>query len=405
MHCRHSLTVNELFLFSKFVLQKCVGPRVPASTLTLGESTVFCDSNTVDVVVRHVVTLGALCEGLPHYFSGDLLFECTERNDNFEILIDAFGTQGERFACYEFVTLTTGSIQNSTKLVPAVAISTDANWLAGGGGNCFDQARLNAPSTGMSPPSTPTAPTNPPVAPQPVGSAPITPQPVAPQPTATEATKAPIVGPTYLDLPPSTTTSKPASAPTPVQVAPVKPVAPVPVDLSSGDGGNSGAVVGSVIGGIGAGIAIMAVIGFFWLRKKQTQTRPKGHMAEIPSKTFSVKGSSRFLDDAQYTESTGESDNLPPPSFCQPAMSAPSIVRPTPTPTNYEVAYKDQSRSVIEPVLPPLALSADGEHLPMVAEEHIPFAVAVSTALPSGNHVEWAQAEPLRPSQEGLFHI
>jgi hypothetical protein len=380
-------------MISMYSTQSCVGPQVPASTVSLGESSVFCDSNSVVVDVRHVVTLGAFCEGLPLYFSGDLFFECAEQEYNFEVFANRFGKEGERFACFESVTLPIGSTQSTTKLLPSVAVTTDAFWLSGGDGRCFDQTLLNVTSAGTPPPTVPIPATNPPIAPQPTIS-------------NSNPTNAPIAVPVApFNSPLSITTLKPANAPTSAPAVPISPFTPLPVDLQSEESSNSGVVVGSVIGGIGAGIAIMAVIGFFWLRKKQTQTRPKGRMAEIPSKTFSVKGSSRFLDDAQYTESTGESDNLPPPSFCQPAMSAPSIVRPTPTPTNYEVAYKDQSRSVIEPVLPPLALSADGEHLPMVAEEHIPFAVAVSTALPSGNHVEWAQAEPMSPSQEGLFHI
>jgi hypothetical protein len=380
------------------LFQECVGRGTPpATTVTFRESPVFCDSNTAGIEVRHVVTLGVLCKGLPVYFSGDLLFECPERDYNFEVFINKFGKTGERFACYESVNLPTGSTQNIT--VPAVAITTDAFWLERGDDSCFTEV--------VRPGTVPLTTPNPTVNPQPVASEPVAPPSVAPLPTAKAAapnlppsantptlnpTTAPITAPTSSqDSPSSLATPMPADAPIAGAVVPVNLTPSTPIGIPSEDNGPQ--LLGPVIGSVAAGMGIMAVIGFFLLRKKPADASPKGGVAAIPSKTFSAKDSSRFLDDALNTESTGEIE----PSHValpRPTMASLSLVRPVPAPI-YNVTYKDQSRSVIEPVLPAMVSNS---------QEDIPFAVAVNTSAPSGT-TQWAEAEPLSPDQEGLYDI
>jgi hypothetical protein len=301
-------------IYPLFICQECVGPRVSSTTVTVRESPVFCDSNTVDVDVRHLVSLGVLCEGphtSPFYFSSDLLFECTEQDYYFVDLLNMFGKEGNRFACAASVTLPIESSQNNARLVPTVGITTNANWLNASDGNCLSFQR----ATGRPGNSTPL-------------------------PTSSSAVQ-----------------NKSTNAPVPIGT---QMITAAPSESSVG----SSIVI--AVGGAAVGIAFMAVIGYFVRQQK----RPSGTllveaqpindvprvstsyivpMASVLPISTSVVGLEPLA--LTYKDQARESSPGNAPMASRP-LSSP-VVGPLPS----AVTFKDQAREHADAVGVPLAVA------------------------------------------------
>ena len=334
--------------------------------MTFPESPAFCENNTDAVDVRHAVTLGLYCEGESSfvYYYGDWAFECTEQQNNFQIIVDQYGTEGSRFACFESVTIpATGSTQNNTKIVPAVAATTDTYWLTAGDGRCFDRVqRTLGPAS-----STPSE------------SAVTTSQPVAPIPTI--ATAHPSLSPLY------NVSAKPEDASVPYNVAVSMP------STDKSDKSGSGLVIGAVVGGIAAGVLIMTAIGLFVLRRmRETNAIPKENLFDDePSLTDSTDANGNFRV-APNSASPTPIENLQDESSLSAAIenqlhgessSSLQFTSLFGSKSDYNVSYKDQSRSITD------------------SQGSIPFAVAVNSSA-SATTTPWAQAEPINLVHEVL---
>jgi hypothetical protein len=295
--------------------------------VTFPESPVVCRSSNEAVGVRHAVTLGVSCEdkSSKYTFYGDLFFECSERSNNYEIIIDDFGIEGVRLACFETVTFPIGSTQGYSQVLPTVAVTTDEFWLAGSDGLCWDQVAV---------PQGPTAPTS---------SIPVV-MPVTASPTIT--TSDPTVAPS------DATTMKATNSP--INAAPAVPfTTSAPITRSTKT--SSGVVVGGVVGGIAAGIAIAVAIGLVVMRNKRSAN---AHLKADDNLRSSTTESGTDHDNfTAHRNAESSTSSMPTTSLIQPRA-------------NYIVSYKDQSRNVVDPS--------------RMSRENIPMAVAVE-AMPGGS--------------------
>ena len=264
-----------------------------------------------------------------YYYYNDLLFECAERNHNYDIIIDDYGIDGPRLACFESAVFPIGSALSDSKRIPSVSVTTDAYWLTGSDGRCFKRESV------LSSPSAPTSN-----------------QPVTPSPTIIT------MKPTIRTVNPTLTPSDVETV-KPIGVASIPTASPV-VTKESGNSG-SGVVIGGVVGGIVAGIVIMAVIGFFVMRNKQLVN--SDDYKRRPSVTES--GTIHGHGDPNIGGSSTAS------------MPTTSLIHSR---SSYNVTYKDQSRSVVDP-----AFLSHGSN--------IPIAVAVN-AESSSVRSQSTQAQP-----------
>jgi hypothetical protein len=294
---------------------------------------VFCEGNDGQAVIQHAVTLGVYCTDLPpddpYYFS-DTYFECSESTNQFKVLSDdtvgyGFNSTANRHSCAASATFPFDSSSSNPKSISNVAISTDDNWISSMDDACFSAAYV--------------AMTNAPVT--------LTP--------TTQISSSPAL---FLSFPPTDAPTvqptNPLVADVPIQML-VAPLTSSPVQSPEGI---SGKLIGGVIGGIAGGIVISALVAFIVLQRK---------------------GAAGGNQDT----------SVEPPSMVATKQTLPAPVASTPPTrlTNYEVNYKDQSRSVVAAA---------------VVAENLPFAVALDTSAESGGSKSRKSEPPGRVSGDAM---
>jgi hypothetical protein len=338
---------------------------------------VFCESNTLAATIQHVVTLGVYCTDLPPddpYYFADPYFECTESTDQFEPLTDdtLFNSTSSRHGCSASKTFAPGSTSSNPQIVSSVAITTDDTWLSAMDEACYTRYISAAP-------------------------VPLINAPVSPSPTVMIDATRPSQSPTILlsvvlTSPPPTNRSAlatPAPARAPILTHAATPTLIGQPTASSND--NSGALIGGVVGGIGAAIVIASLIGFlFWRRKADYGDTHKSEVGGARlSFTEGTDGQDKLLGPADVLATQQPShDPVPPASVLatqQTTSSSPALVPSA----HYEVGYKDQTRTVIA-AIPAVAAA---EFIP------VPFAVALDMSAASGESRSSQRSEP-----PGRFH-
>jgi hypothetical protein len=292
----------------------------------------------------------------PYYFA-DPYFECTESTDQFEPLTDdtLFNSTSIRHGCSAFKTFAPGSTSSSPQIISSVAITTDDTWLSVMDEACYTPYESAAPVL--------------------MKNAPVTPSPTV----VIDATR-PSQSPTLLlsivlTSPPPTNrpalpTPAPVRVPTPVPArAPILTREATPTltgQSTERSNDNSGALIGGVVGGIGAAIVIGSLIGFLVCRRKADSGDT--HKSEVGgarlSFTEGTDGHDKLLGPADVLATQQPShDPVPPASLLatQPTTSSSPAFVPL---TNYEVGYKDQTRTVID-AIPAVAVSATQQTSPV----------------------------------------
>ena len=335
------------------------------------------------------------------FFYNDLYFECADDSYSFDILLD-YGFDGLRYVCSTSASFPIGSSAADALVIPDVAIVTDEYWLQDTYDGCFTIDRV------------PTAPTV--SAPVPV----LVPAPVA----VPSFIAAPATVPTSISVPvpvnsPTTTLPVPTlpqttTSPTnmPLLEPPAVPRGENPITQQSSST-DSKSPIGAIVGGIAGGIVIgVLVVGFLVYRKKgdtpntptttvYSSSKPpvagenhsttgigteRGHDPSLSLNTAPPMAASHTSHATGVNLSAAEHHHSTPmavlPNPIQTSISSTHAAMPPPTPpANYEVNYKDQSRTVIgEPMTaaPMMSMSA----APMMSMSATPMpVVAVAVAM------------------------
>jgi hypothetical protein len=321
---------------------------------------VFCESNTLSATIQHVVTLGVYCTDLPPdnpFFYSDLYFECTESTAQLNLLTDdtIFNSTFNRYGCTAFKTFAPSSTSSKPQIISSVAITTDDLWISRMDVGCYTRY---------------------------VSAAPV----ASPSPTVVMNTTGPSQFPTVssTDAPISPPINPPVAVAVAVPIQPREATPTLPGQSTASSNNDSGALIGGVVGGIGAAFVFGSLIGFLvWRRKADSGD---SHKSEV--------GGARL----SFTEGATGHDNLLGPAVVL-AMHQPSptpvapasvlamqttLASPASVPSsNYDVAYKDQARPVID-AIPAVA----------VADYAVPIAVALDTSAASGASRSSQRSEP-----------
>ena len=279
--------------------------------------------------------------------------------------------------CSTSATFPFSSTAADARVIPDVAIVTDDYWLLDATEECFTISRI------------PTAPT---LAPIPAPTTVINP---ATSPTAafpTDAPSQPSLAPTR--MPPTTITmvpSKQTSSPT-IMPAVLRPVTPRenPQSTSSDSKSPIGAIAGGIVGGVVLGLL---AIGLIMCRKQsgtvndspkpnvleeETITRTGTVNGQDPSSSSNIGHPVAAYGATMTSMESGHSTPVPPVAV-HTSSTAPNIVpAPAPPPPQYEVNYKDQSRTVIGQAQPMSTVDA------LLVQTQIPIAVAMDISGASG---------------------
>jgi hypothetical protein len=316
-------------------------------------SSLSCESINGSATISHAVTLGVYCEVGPDslYFSDDLFFECAKSSSGFDVLYDEYGFSGARYSCIESAVFGSGS-SSASQLIASVAIVTDTYWLSGTDSSC-----LNI-ETG---PSSPAA-----------SRVPVTPTPTL---GSNFPTRIPTMSPTMSrgELPTSVSIEQPSDSSSSARTA--------------------------IVASVGSVVAVIAIgLSAFYLVSR----RPDGSSCAKPVASISQASATKpsAAVPPGYSNIDGSSNvssHLVPPRG--EVQSSPSAASPTPPvmlstagtsscvavnasavqPSNYEVDFKDQARSVVGwPSVLPAAVA-----VPVTDE--VPFAVALDISVGSGD--------------------
>jgi hypothetical protein len=332
---------------------------------------VFCEGNDRLAVIQHAVTLGVYCTDLPpddpYYFS-DAYFECSESTSQFKVLSDdtvgyGFNSTANRHSCAASATFPLASSSSNPKSISNVAITTDDNWIYLMDDGCFAAYKSAAPVPMTNAPSTPT-------------------------PTI-QITSSPTLFPS---LPPTDAPTMPPTTPPVAAVPTMKPATPpvaaVPIQMFEAPLTSSpvqsperisGTLIGGVIGGIAGAAVILALVGFIVFQRKADSTNSK--KPDVGSSQWSsVEGTAGGNHDSSLgpPPMLATPQAYPAPDSPTPTYPAPVSPAPPTQSADYQVHYKDQSRTVVAAA---------------VVAENVPFAVALDTSAESGGSKS-RQSEP-----------
>lgn len=329
-----------------------------------------CIGNAASSFVQHAVTLGMYCNLSPSpiYFYNDLYFECADDAYHFDKPFDLYGNTGLRYMCSTSATFPVSSTSADSRAIPDVAIVTDDYWLQDAVDECFTIS------------SVPSAPVSAPVsAPLQVTDPTIAPDSVSPVRAPSIQTLLPTVMPALLE--PVTSRENPQSN-------------------SSDSKSPIGAIAGGIIGGIVIG---MLVIGFIMYRKQSNTSNHSPKPNVLDEHTITHTGTVNVHDPSSSSNTghpvAGANMNFMETGYHSPAPSdavhvpstAPDLV---PTPQQYEVNYKDQTRTVIGQPQPMPTVDA------VLVQTQIPIAVAMDTSGASGGS-NTTRSEPPGRRYEG----
>lgn len=309
----------------------------------------------------------------PIYFYNDLYFECADDTYQFDKPFDLYGNEGLRYMCSTSASFPASSSSADARVIPDVAIVTDEYWLQNAAEECFSISRV--PSTPLSVPIS---------TPSPVSSPPIS-----------QITALPVLAPSIQTISPtSLTPTTKVPSPTKLQQQPTNvPESLQPVQSRENPQSTSNdreSQIGAIAGGIVGGVAIcILVIVFIMYRNKSGPANhsPKPNVLDQNSITRieTINGqdpsSSNTLDHVVgshvVTMSSIESgqQRSAPSDGLYASLSTPAVV---PAKPQYEVNYKDQSRTVIGQPQP--MPTVDG----MLVQTQIPIAVAMDMSGASG---------------------
>jgi hypothetical protein len=342
--------------------------------VTYSAASAFCESNSLSATIQHAVTLGVFCTDRPQdnpYFFSDVYFECTKSTDKFDFITGeniGFNSTGGRDGCTASAKFAPSSSASATQTISSVAITTDDTWLSVMDEACYTPY---------------------------VSAAPV----VSPSPTVVMNTTGPSLFPTLspTDAPITLPINPPVAVAVPNQGGATTPTLPGrPASSSNND---NVALIGGVVGGIGAAIVIGSLIGFLvWRRKTDSGNTHKSEVSGVKySFTEGTTGHDNLLGPAAVSATHQPSPTpVPPPasvSATQPTLpvlpasvsaTQPTTSSPASVPsTNYDVGYKDQARTVIN-AIPAVA----------VTDYLVPIAVALDTSAASGASRSSQRSEP-----------
>jgi hypothetical protein len=324
----------------------------------------------------------------------DFYFECAELDDHFDIEFKGdYGLEEAINICGRSATFPAGSLSDNTQLISSAAIVTDDFWLTETDIACYDLK--SAPSN----PSAPSPPASPPTA-----------SPVSPFPTAGLPTEYP----TEVKVPvqsPIEQTRVPTKQPTSPSIA-------VPVEAPDGQRSvptaapkKSSSNAGAIAGGSVAGVAIVAIVAFLLIRKKDqsdsSYQKPPGSGWNASASESNTDANTVFRENSAAAPTVVASPYAAPNSSHEndiamaqpPLQSSPNRMSYSGTPLtaagSYDVRYKDQARSV---------LGTSQVSVPMVVPgvpitDAIPIAVPMDTSGASGNSRNSIKSEP--PGRRG----
>lgn len=353
-------------------MKTCTGPKLPTSIVTFPGSTAFCDGNSESTILRHAVSLSLFCDLATEdfYYGGDLYFECADVSNEFDRYINRYGLQGAKYVCTQYSSFPASSLPSDVQGVSSASITMDDYWLSDAEQGCFSSAVVK--------PIAPTPPTG---------------SPVSPYPTSGLPTQAP-----FDDN--SVPSNEPISSPETVPVAVPFGTRSAPPTASD----DSSSSVGAIAGGIVAGVAVLAIVAFLFIRKRGTtdnDEKPSGSAAnasatESNTDAYTFQGNvstpASVVAMPYAAQSSGLSTNAT--STYVPANSSPlrlsSSATPVPMADSYDVRFKDQSRSVIGPSRASAPMVVPG--VPIT--EAVPIAVAVDGSVASGNTRISIKSEP-----------
>jgi hypothetical protein len=298
--------------------------------------------------------------------------------------------------CSTSATFPVSSTTADSKVIPDVAIVTDDYWLQDATEECFTITRV------------PSAPTLAPVsAPTPVTNSPTLSNSGSPVQTPSIRTVSPTRTPsTTITMVPSIQTASPMIMP--VLLQPVTPREDPQIASS-----DSNSPIGAIAGGIAGGIVIgLLVIGFIMYRKRsdtvhhspkpnvideQTITRTGTVNGQDPSSSSNTGHPAAAYGGTLSSIESGQLHPTPAPSNTA-AVNIPSTapnLPVAPASLQYEVNYKDQSRTVIGQQAQPMP-TVDGLH----EQIHIPIAVAMDVSGASGGSNTTRSEPPGRRFEE-----
>jgi hypothetical protein len=341
--------------------------------VTFPGSVAFCDGNNASAFIRHSVTLGVYCDVSPDpfYIYSDAYFECPEASHQFDVLDNTY------FLCSESATFAAGSSSANTQIIPSVAITTEEYWLSNPREGCFTQIQSG---------DTPIAPTtNTPVTP------PITANTNLPTSLPTFVPEAP----TFLSLSPTRAKAAfPSNQPNnPSVMEPTAPneTAPAIVEPTVTDSSSS-SVIGPAIGGVVAGLLIIAVIVFLVYRRKTgTNNGEKLMMSktnEAPPDNYSESNTVNETPPRTPSSLASQRDSVTPSTNATVSavavLSSPTVpISPvtgttwTVPPINRDLSYKQQVNDIVPPVA-----------------ANVPFAVALGVSASSNESSKRPLSEP-----------
>jgi hypothetical protein len=372
------------------ICKDCIGPALPTARVTYPKSTAFCDGNAAATLIRHVTTLGVVCnltsgQVLIH---NDYYFECAELNDQFNIEDKGdFGLQENQYVCGRSATFPAGSLETNMQAISSAAIVTDDFWLTETETGCFHFNRAS------SNPSLPTPPAAPPVTDTPTPPFP-TPGFSADSPTAGKLpTPSPIKETTAPTKKPTSTPPTPVDGQSPIKetTAPTKKPTSTPPAPVDGPVGNAGAIAGGTI----AGIAIVASVAFFLVRKHvqsdNSQHKPPGSRVGASAPQTHTEANTVVAIPYSAPSIRLATDVV---SAQAPTQSSPNRTSYSSTPLSsagsYDVQFKDQARSVLGTSQSSVPMVVPG--VPMT--EAIPIAVALDGSAASGGSKNTIRSEP-----------
>jgi hypothetical protein len=310
------------------------------------------------------------CENIQYIFL-DVYFECPDSIYQFDVLTAenlGFNSTFGRHACGAFAEFSPRSSASSTQVISKVAIATDDYWRANAFDFCYTRISSAAP-------------------------VPLTNAPVTPTPTVVMNTTSPSLFPTLppVDAPTSPSTNPPAVA-APAATLPSGATPTLTEETTdSGDSNNTGALIGSVVGGIAAAIVIGSLIGFFVFRRPADSSnvpKPGVSGGVAPSSmTKGTAGHDNLLGPAQpipATQPVPSTTPIPPPApaiaVAMPPPPASVAVPLIPSTTNnFAVDYKDQARTALQAV-PAIAVAYKDQARTVIHE--VPAIAVAETVAP-----------------------
>jgi hypothetical protein len=378
-----NLTCDFTIPRKQFCFKDCAGPRLPTARATYPGSTSFCDGNSDLTVIRHEVSLGVICnfDSEPLIVALDYFFECASVNDRFDVRYSGdFGLEETHYTCGQMATFPAGSLSTNTQVLSSVSVITDTAWIKESLLGCFSFVPV---------PVTPSAPTSPPR----------TTSPLSPFPS-----RAPTVSPNELNSTESPTpsggieivTPDPTSMHTKAPVAIPKDSPPAPPTASEDSSPNAGAIAGGSV----AGVAVLAIIAFLFMRKKV----PGGnHQKSLSSRADFSASETNTDSNTMFRESLTAPQSVVASPYSAasrslatdaPVHSSPNRTSYTGTPLSsagsYDVRFKDQARSVLGYSQSSAPMVVPG--VPMT--EAIPIAVALDGSAASGGSKNTIRSVP-----------